>query len=189
MSEPLRILVVCTYNRTRSVIIAALLDDALRRRGRNATIATAGFEQAGLPATPDAVTALASRGKDVGDHVSERLTHEMVEQSDLILTAERVHVARICGDRPDLFQRTFTLPELVGLVEAHPPSGSEPLTTWLTPLAPFRSPASYLNTYVPEVADPTGLSPLAFANAVAEMERLSNELADALEPRSSGTAK
>ena len=188
MNEPLRILVVCTYNRTRSVIIGALLGDALSRRGQTASIATAGFEQAGLPATTEAVSALASRGIDVSDHLSERLTSEMVEQAHVIVTADKVHVARICGDRLDIFQRTFTLPELAGVVEGHLQFGSQPLANWLTSVAPERSPASYLNTYVPEVADPTGLSPLAFASAVAEMERLSNELAGALELRGSGTA-
>ena len=180
MNEPLRILVVCTYNRTRSVIIGALLGDALSRRGQTASIATAGFEQAGLPATTEAVSALASRGIDVSDHLSERLTSEMVEQAHVIVTAEKVHVARICGDRLDVFQRTFTLPEIAGLVNGHGPRVSEPLTTWIAKSAPDRSPASYLNSYVPEVADPTGLSPLAFASAVAEMERLVKDLASVL---------
>lgn len=177
MTEPMRILVVCTYNRTRSVIIGSLLGDALRRQGRNATITTAGFEQAGLPATPDAVAALTRRGMDIRDHVSERLTNEMVEQADLIVTSERLHVARICGDRPDIFQRTFTLPELIANTLSHAPRGSEPMSTWLTSVAPDRFPANYLSTYVPEVADPTGLSPLAFASAVAEMERMVSDLA------------
>ena len=180
MSGPLRILVVCTYNRTRSVIIGALLGDALRGRGRNAIISTAGFEQAGLPATPDAVTAMASRGIDVSHHISERLTDEMIEQADLIVTAERVHVARICSDRLDLFQRTFTLPELAAMVGLHKTQRSEPFAIWLSSLGSDRSPATYLNTYVPEVADPTGLSPLAFAAAVADMEKLSRNLADGL---------
>ena len=179
MSEALRILVVCTYNRTRSVIIGALLGEALLRRGRSASITTAGFEQGGLPATSDAAAALASRGIDVRDHVSERLTSAMVEQADLILTAEKVHVARICSDRLDVFQRTFTLPELASLVIGRGPRESEPLTTWLASSASDRFTASYLNSYVPEVADPTGLSPLAFASAVAEMERLVNDLAGA----------
>lgn len=177
MSEPLRILVVCTHNRTRSVIIGALLKSAISLRGRSATVTTAGFEKSGLPATPGALAALATRGIDASDHQSERLTNAMVEQADLIVAVERVHVARICGDRLSIFERTFTLPEIVGLVEGRPPRGSKPLTTWLTNFAPGRSPATYLSTYVPEIADPTGLSPLAFSSAVAEMERLGNELA------------
>ncbi len=180
MSESLRILVVCTYNRTRSVLIGALLEDALRRRGRNATITTAGFEEAGLPATADAVAALAGRGIDAGSHLGERLTDAMVERADLILAAERIHVARISGDRLDVFRRTFTVPELVGLVAASDARGTEPLAAWLAGLAPDRNAAGYLGGYVPEVADPTGLSPLAFASAVAEMARLSDVLAAAL---------
>lgn len=180
MSEPLRILVVCTYNRTRSVITGALLGDALHKRGQLVTITTAGFEQAGLPATLDASAALAGRGIDVSDHQSERLANEMIEQADLIVTAEKVHVARICSDRLDVFRRTFTLPELASIVSGRSPRESEPLTSWLASIAPDRTPASYLNSYVPEVADPTGLSPLAFASAVAEMERLVNDLAGVL---------
>ena len=178
MSEPLRILVVCTYNRTRSVLIGALLDDALRHRGRSATVSTAGFAEAGLPATPDAVAALASRGIDASGHLSKRLTEAMVDEADLIVTAERIHVVRVSADRLDVFQRAFTLPELVDLLGIREPSDTTPMTRWLAKLASHRSPASYLDTYVPEVADPTGLSALAFASAVTEMEQWCHQVAE-----------
>jgi protein-tyrosine-phosphatase len=100
---PLRILTVCTHNRTRSVMMAALLDDLLTDRlGDGAVeISSSGFGPAGLPAIDDAVDAMQRRGPDVSAHRSSTPIVSLVDRADLILTAERKHVVEIAAPSID----------------------------------------------------------------------------------------
>src|SRR6478672_11551773 len=97
MSEPLRVLCVCTHNRTRSVMTGGLLQRHLTRLQIPATVDTAGTQPGGQPAMERAVRLLADRGIDVGEHRSQPLTDDLVLGSDLIVTAERAHVVAIAG--------------------------------------------------------------------------------------------
>ncbi len=169
MNRPLRILTVCTHNRARSVAMEAHLKAHLYTRRIHAHLVGAGFNEEGLPPTPEVVAALAAGGIDVAGHLSRRINGPMAAGADLIITAERMHVVRICEDDHSLFARTFTLPELVVRGEAVGPRRRAPLVEWLAAAGEGRSQATFLTAPVGQIADPTGLAPIAVAAAVADI--------------------
>jgi protein-tyrosine-phosphatase len=198
----LRILAVCTHNRTRSVMFAALLEALLGDQlGRDAVaVKSSGFAPVGLPPIPDAVDAMRRRGLDVSAHRSSVTTLTLVDGADLILTAERDHVVKIAGLSSAAFRRTFTLPEFVvgaatgidqdhaeGITGSVEPRGRasvravpDRVADWAEQLSSPRRAAEYLRDPVPEVADPTGSSPPLFEVAVQEIERQCREAAEHL---------
>lgn len=176
MTRPIRILTVCTHNRARSVAMTALLRDAAHRRRRTMHVAGAGFMPSGRHATKEIAAALADRGLDVSDHRSLRLNQPTVIGADLILTAERAHVIRIAEDDPNLFGRTFTLPEFVGRAEAVGPRGRARMQDWLAKVGEGRTPATFLHSKVAQIADPTGKNATVHAAAIAEIAELCERL-------------
>jgi protein-tyrosine phosphatase len=183
---PLRILTVCTHNRTRSVMMASLLQSQLEQRlGPGwASVSSSGFAPGGWPAIDEAVAAMARRGLDVSGHRSRSTTLEMVEEADLIVTAERDHVVRVAALSPAVFARTMTLPE--ALARAGDPVGGPvgvltggaggDLRTWAESLTTGRTAAVYLRQQVAEIADPTGTAGRPFEAAVVQIERQCTEL-------------
>lgn len=180
MNRPLRVLTVCTHNRARSVAMAAHLQAHLDARRIHAHLVSAGFNDPGLPATPEVVAALAPKGLDVAAHLSRRISHHMASGADLIITAERLHVVRICEDDHALFARTFTLPELVQRGEAVGPRHGAPLEEWLAAVGEGRSQATFLTAPVGQIADPTGLAQIAVTAAVADIGDWCRRLAELL---------
>ncbi len=184
--RPTRLLTVCTYNRTRSVMMAALLGRALDDRlGAGAVeIGSTGFVQAGVPPIDAAVEAMARRGLDVSTHLSSVASQPSVDVADLILTAERDHVVRVAALSPPAFRRAVTLPELLDRVTdpsvPAAPTDVPDMRAWVQALTAGRTAQGFLRQPVPEVADPTGASSREFERAVAELEAQCNEAADAI---------
>jgi protein-tyrosine phosphatase len=170
----LRILTVCSHNRTRSVMMAALFERLLTDRlgADRVVVRSSGFGPPGLPAIDDAVRAMHRRGIDVSRHRSTATTRSLVDGADVIITAEREHVVKIASLSPAAFRRAMTLPEFLARaveVPATPHDGR--LRPWVESLTAARTAADYLRGRIPEVADPTGSSPRAFEAATAEIER------------------
>ncbi len=182
MTETLRVLCVCTHNRTRSVMAGGLLERHLTRLRVDARVMTAGTMPGGQPPIDRAVRLLAGRGIVAGQHRSQTLTEDLVADSDLIVTAERDHVVTIAGRWPVAFTSTFTLPEMVALSERAGARGGAPIGVWLNELA-NRRPGSlaYLDAAdIGELADPTGKAPAAWDKAFAEIDDLTRRLATML---------
>lgn len=175
----LNILCVCTHNRARSVLMAAVLRDELARAGARAEVSTAGFRDEGLPPTEMTLRLLAARGLDVSEHRSRRVSAELVHRADLILTAERDHVVRIVASDRDTFRRTFTLPELVTrTTRAAAPTTRRPIAHWLHEANSGRPRgADYLTAPVPEVLDPSGRSPADWDAVLQEIDAWCGHLA------------
>lgn len=173
----LRLMAVCTRNRTRSVLIGALLQLHLDQAGMPARVRTAGFVERDMAPTRQTVAALAERGIDVSEHRSTTIDRGRVERSALVVTAERLHVIRLCADVPEAFERTFTLPELVARGEGHGPAGGQPIGEWLGEVGAGRRRRDYVDDVVPEVDDPTGAPDPVFAAAVRQIDELCERLA------------
>lgn len=113
--EPLRVLFVCTANICRS----AWLEQAARG------LASAGIEFSsagthGFDAHPmDAVMSGTLDAAD-DDFRSRRLTREIIDQADLVLTAERSHRAFILEEHPQALRKVFTLGQFARAAEAAP---------------------------------------------------------------------
>lgn len=177
MTASLRILTVCSHNRTRSVMMAALLEWTLTARRVPVAVRSSGFGPEGIPAIEDAVVAMRRRGLDVSQHRSRSTTAALVDGADVIITAERAHVVQIAALAPSAFPRAMTLPELLARAADGPtPSAVPGVREWVYSLTAQRTAGSYLREPVPEVADPTGSAPRAFESAVVTIERQCAEI-------------
>lgn len=174
------VLFVCTANACRSAMAQHLtqhaLEDQLGASAAHVRVASAGVRcYAGLPMHPLAVEALAAYGIDAEGFASTRLTADLVERADLVLTADRAHRDAVVAFAPAASRRTFTLREFALLVPHTRPAydGNSPPVARLRRLVddaadlrglhPPARPADY------DVADPIGRSPRAFAQCVATM--------------------
>src|SRR5438552_189266 len=90
------VLFVCTGNICRSPLAASLLERALKERGLEVTVTSAGTGAwDGAPASEGAYLVGLERGLDLSGHRARLLTRELVERADLILTMARHHRARV----------------------------------------------------------------------------------------------
>src|SRR6059036_3141350 len=90
------VLFVCTGNICRSPLAASLLERALKERGIEVTVTSAGTGAwDGAPASEGAYLVGLERGLDLSGHRARLLTREIVEQANLILTMARHHRARV----------------------------------------------------------------------------------------------
>lgn len=90
------VLFVCTGNICRSPLAASLLERALKERGLEVTVASAGTGAwDGAPASEGAYLVGLERGLDLSGHRARLLSRELVEEADLILTMARHHRARV----------------------------------------------------------------------------------------------
>ena len=92
----MRVLCVCTGNTCRSPMLAALLTEALRRRGSDVTVHSAGTgAAAGDLASDGALAAMARRGLDLSTHRSTPLNAIDPAGYDRILAVTSRHAAHI----------------------------------------------------------------------------------------------
>src|SRR2546426_10509174 len=90
------VLFVCTGNICRSPLAASLLERALKERGLEVAVSSAGTGAwDGTPASEGAYLVGLEQGLDLSGHRARLLTRDLVEQSDLILTMARHHRARV----------------------------------------------------------------------------------------------
>src|SRR5256885_17119351 len=89
------VLFVCTGNICRSPLAAALLERALKERGIDVTVTSAGTGAwDGAPASEGAYLVGLERGVDLSSHRARLLTREPVENAGLVLTNAPHHRAR-----------------------------------------------------------------------------------------------
>jgi len=158
-ADRFRIVVVCTGNRFRS----PLAEHILRRETESLPVSVRSvgvLDLGGIEALPEALEAAEELGLDLSAHRTSVLAPEPLDGADLVVGFERAHVARavVAGGAP--LERTFTLPELVGLLPPAPPAGEE------DPVARARALVGSVvvgridprTASVPELADPLGHS-------------------------------
>ncbi|MEX0984458.1 MAG: hypothetical protein WD096_05355 [Actinomycetota bacterium] len=175
------ILVVCTGNVCRSPAAEGFLRRAFTERlGSQApsvgSAGTAGWEGSG--ATPESVRAAGERGVDTTDHIARHLTREQIQGADLIVAMAAEHSAHVGSAVPEARDRTFTLKELVRLLEA-----GEPVATGLEAIgaaAARRADGFGANPFDDDVEDPYGMSMEAYRAMAWELEEWTGRLADAL---------
>jgi len=88
------LLFVCTGNTCRSPMAEAIARHKVRERGwSHVAVRSAGIAAAhGAPASRHAVAVAAEHGIDLGGHLSQPLTPELVEWADLILVMGASHL-------------------------------------------------------------------------------------------------
>ena len=163
------ILVVCTGNICRSPMAEGLLRVALGRRlGEDApavsSAGTMGLE--GHAASPEGVEAARELGADIETHRARRLTVPMAEAADLLLCMATDHREIVAAAAPSLAGRTFTLKELVRLLEVLPAPGGDPLGGRLAAADAARQAGATPPSNDDDIADPLG-QPLEAYRAIA----------------------
>ncbi len=109
-APPGRILVVCTGNICRSPYIALVLQRALDSRWGSGAIEVTSAGIPGLQGVPmddRAAARVRATGADPTGHRARRLTAQMVDGADLVLTAERHHRAKVALLCPPALRRSF----------------------------------------------------------------------------------
>jgi len=162
------VIVVCTGNVCRSPIAEGLLRRATEHRTVGAPITvssagTAGWE--GSPAMSEAVEAAAEREVDISGHVATRLRPGMAAVADLVLCMAAEHRDQIASDEPQALDRTFTLKELVRLLEGGARAAATPAAR-IAAAAAARAGAEAGEHQGEDIADPLG-RPLDGYRAIA----------------------
>lgn len=118
------VLFVCTGNICRSPAAELLFTARLAALPVRPPITVSSAGTSGLSGHDmDAPSAYAVReyGIDPSHHVARRLTPAMVNDADLVLTADSEHRSTILRAQPLVFRRTFTMREFARLGAALPP--------------------------------------------------------------------
>lgn len=145
MSEPFRILTVCTGNICRSPAAEFLL-----RRELGAGVAVTSAGVAALvdePVDPQMADRLRADGLGTEGFRARRLTPAMIEEADLVLAMTRAHRAEVVTAVPRALGRAFTLTEYATILDQWVECGRRrPFYTVRTPdrLAEFTAVAARL---------------------------------------------
>lgn len=118
MSEPLRVVFVCTANICRSPFLE-LSARALAGEGSRVEFSSAGTH--GFDAHPMNADMVATMPEgSTEDFASRRLTPAILQEADLVLTAEASHRTFILDEHPQHFRKVFTVGQFAATVEDHP---------------------------------------------------------------------
>lgn len=146
-----------------------------------ASAGTLGIEN--VPAAPEAITFASSVGVDLSGHKSRPLTSAQAGLADLVCGFELIHVSTAVVEGGASPERTFTLPEIVKLLEAVGPSGElEPEARARDRVARAHSLRVQPAAYVPgqEIADPIGRSQLEQERTLRRIWELCGGLVEGL---------
>jgi len=153
VTDPLKILVVCTANVCRSPMGEFLLRAMADQRGLAVDVSSSGFMTNGDPASPRVQEVMAARGYDLSAHASRCSTPKILESADLIVTMERRHGRDLSLMLPSAQRRIFTLGRVVDLL-AEPTSDGTTAIDRLADLGANRVAGDLLGEGPDEVDDP-----------------------------------
>lgn len=124
MSEPLRVLFVCTANICRSPAME-LIAREMAGPGADVVFSSSGTHARNRHRMSSDMAATLPAGAADGFR-SQHLTAEMLTGSDLVLTAEQVHRQHILDDFPQLHRQVFTLGQFAAAVADLPDDETAP---------------------------------------------------------------
>ena len=180
------VVVICTGNICRSPMAEGFLRSALERRfGAEApTVDSAGTQGwEGSPAQGESIVAAREREVDIEGHVARRVTRAHIDRADLVLTMAGEHRDDVVRSVPASAGRTFTLKELVRLLQALPPSEPAAAGTLAVRVAEadaLRRGGFPGNPRDEDIADPLGQPQDTYRAVAWELDDWIHRLADGL---------
>jgi protein-tyrosine-phosphatase len=141
------------------------------------------LELGDVEALPEAVALAHEHGVDLTEHRASGIREIDLAAADLIVGFERKHIAAVVVDARAPVERTFTLPELVGLLELAPATaGGDPALGARSAVqrAHASRPRDFRRAPIAELPDPLGLEHPAQRAVALEVRRLTARLAAAL---------
>ena len=173
-----RVAVLCTANRCRSPLAAAILRREIAARRLPVDVASAGILDPGQPATPRTVEVATRLGLDLRPHVSRVIDSELLVGADLVVGMERLHVREAVLMEPSVWPHAFTLPELVRRAELVAPREPDlSLRAWLEILSVGRNRLAMMGAAPDdEIRDPTSDASVDHESTAAELEDLVERL-------------
>jgi len=180
-----RVAFVCTGNRFRSPLAAALLAERAKELQLKVAVTSLGTLDLGpTPALPEAVKIAESYGLDLSGHRARNIGDVNLEDSDLVLGFEQMHVAAAVVDGGARRELTFTLPELIRLLadipEAHRQTDALKRAQARIQGAHAARPPDRSRNAVPEIADPLGKTWRVQRRTAEELRALVTELSSRL---------
>jgi low molecular weight protein-tyrosine phosphatase len=172
------IAVVCTGNRFRS----PLAEHVLRRAAAGLPVRVGSFgvlDLGSVAALPEALDCARELGLDLAEHRTRRLGVEPLDDVDLVLGFEHSHVAGAVLTAQAPLDKTFTLPELVDLVDgALTPVGAEdPIDRARALIAgAARARPDPRRLQARELADPLGQPEAVYRRTAYEVRELTERL-------------
>jgi sulfate adenylyltransferase len=171
--KPFHVLFVCTANICRSASLEALARHAAPA-GTDLVFSSAGTHGWTDQHVDDAIRAALPAEVGTTDFRSRQLTKDLLDEADLVLTAETAHRSYILDDQPQLFRKVYTLGQFAEAVAKAP----EGLTRdeLLQHVAASRGPADPAL----DVPDPYRRGPEAASACVARLDELLHDVLPAL---------
>ncbi len=160
-----------------------LLAHHLAERGMDARVHSAGTLGWGGPATNHAVEVLAGRGIDLSEHLSRRLSGDIVDDADLVIGMTADHVGGVIAHDPTAVDRTFVMGEIVRLgrrVGARRPG--QTLREWAAEVAALRPPGRPPGIGADSIPDPVGEGLEVYQATADRLDALCAELAALILP-------
>lgn len=177
-----QVIFICTGNQARSAIAESYFRAATA--GLPVLVSSAGLlDTGGTGALPEAATAASRWGLDLATHRSRHFSKiDKIADADLVLGFERRHVAAVVVDGGADPNKTFTLLELVRLLEEVPAPGDEDSIARARAAIAAAARVRESAQFVPgeELADPAGRDQRFFENTAADIVRLCDTLIEQL---------
>lgn len=177
------VLLVCTANRCRSPIAAALLRQRLPARS-GIEISSAGLLPGGGAVPPEGLARLRRFGIDLSGHVSRQVTPADTDAADLVLAMTRGHLRQLIEQDDELWPRCFTIKDFVRRGENVRQAGTVVTAPALVQaVAKDRGSAGITGESAEDdVIDPMGRSTRVWTAVVRELAELAEQLAVLLAP-------
>jgi protein-tyrosine phosphatase len=178
---PPAVLVVCTGNICRSPAAERLL---AARLAPEVKVASAGTNAVvGHPMTSEIAALVERAGASSDGFAAQPLTADAITRADLVVTMTREHRGAVAKLVPRAMRRSFTLLELVRLIDHLPDGSTDDLTQRIRATVAMAASARIPNPNGPDrddIDDPYGRSSDVYARVFAQIERAVDTVAEAI---------